>query len=50
MGIEGRVTLKPELVDEVLKEYRGPQAFESIFKQFKKAAVERALGAQLTLG
>ena len=43
-----RVSIKPELVDEVLKEYRGPEDFEAIFKQFKKAVVERALGAELT--
>ena len=48
VGIEGRVTFKPELLDELLKGYRGPQDFESIFKQFKKAIVERALGAELT--
>jgi transposase-like protein len=48
VGMEGRVTIKPELLDEVLKEYRGPQDFEEIFKQFKTAVVERALGAELT--
>lgn len=48
VGIEGRVTIKPELLDEVLKEYRGPQDIEGIFKQFKKAVVERALEAELT--
>jgi putative transposase len=37
-----------ELLDEVLKEYGGPQYFEAIFKRFKKAVVERALGAELT--
>lgn len=48
VGIEGGVTFKPELLEELLKGYRGPQDFESIFKQFKKAIVERALGAELT--
>jgi transposase-like protein len=48
VGIEGSLTIKPELLDELLKGYRGPQDFESIFKQFKKAIVERALGAELT--
>lgn len=48
VGMEGRVTIKPELLDELLKDYKGPQDFESIFKQFKKAIVERALGAELT--
>lgn len=43
-----KISIKAELVDEVLKEYRGPQDFDEIFKQFKKAVVERALGAELT--
>ena len=30
------VSIKAELLDEVLKEYRGPQDIEEIFKQFKK--------------
>lgn len=32
----------------MLKDYRRPQDFEDIFKQFKKAVSERALGAELT--
>ncbi len=48
VGKEGRVSIKAELLDEVLKEYRGPQDIEEIFKQFKKAVLERALGAELT--
>jgi transposase-like protein len=47
-GADSRISIKAELLDEVLKEYRGPQDFEDIFKQFKKAVVERALGAELT--
>lgn len=47
-GSEDRISIKAEWLDEVMKEYRGPQDFESIFKQFKKAIVERALGAELT--
>ena len=47
-GGEERISIKEELLDEILKEYRGPQDFEAIFKQFKKAVVERALGAELT--
>lgn len=43
-----KIDIKGELIDEVMKEYRGPQDFEEIFKQFKKAVVERALGAELT--
>ena len=45
---EGRINIKPELLEEVLKEYRGPQDFESIFPQLNKAVLERALGAELT--
>ena len=45
-GKPGRI--KAELLDEVLKEYRGPQDIEEIFKEFKKAVLERALGAELT--
>jgi hypothetical protein len=64
VGKEGRVSIKAELLDEVfgdkygwafvnvnlrpLKEYRGPKDIEEIFKQFKKAVLERALGAELT--
>ena len=45
---QGRVKIKPELLDEALKEYRGPQDLEEIFKEFKKAVLERALGAELS--
>jgi putative transposase len=48
VGKEELVRIKPELLDEVLRGYRGPQDFEEIFKRFKKAIVERALGAELT--
>jgi transposase-like protein len=48
LGTEERVSIRAELVDEMMKEYRGPQDFEAIFKQFKKAVVERALGAELS--
>ena len=44
MEKEGGVRIKAELLDEVLKDYRGPQDIEEIFKQFKKAVLERALG------
>jgi putative transposase len=47
-GGEDRISIKAEMLDEVLKEYRGPQDCEAIFKQCKKAVVERALGAELT--
>ena len=46
--MEERLSIKAELLDEVLKDYRGPQDFEVIFQRFKKAVVERALGAELT--
>jgi hypothetical protein len=49
VGKEGRISIKPELLDEVLKEDQGPQDFERIFRQFKKAVLERALGAELAL-
>jgi len=32
---ENRLSIKAELVDEVLKEYRGPQGSEAIFKHFR---------------
>jgi hypothetical protein len=35
-GAEKQISIKAELVDEVLKEYRGPQDFEAIFKKLKK--------------
>ena len=41
--MEERLSIKAELLDEVLKDYRGPQDFEVIFRRFKKAVVERAL-------
>jgi len=47
-GGEERINIKAELLNEVLKQYRGPEDFDEIFKQFKKAVVERALGAELT--
>jgi len=49
VGKEGRISIKPELLDEMLKEYRGPQDFESIYRQFKKAVLKRALEAELAL-
>jgi transposase-like protein len=43
-----QVSVKPEVLDEILKDYRGPADFNTIFKGLKKALVERALGAELT--
>ncbi len=42
-GSEERISIKAEWLDEVMKEYRGPQDFEAIFKGFKKAVVELRL-------
>jgi putative transposase len=39
--------IEPELLDEILKGYQGPEDFERLFKRFKKAVLERALGAEL---
>ena len=44
---QGRISFKADLLDEVLKGYRGPEDFEEIFKQFKEAVGKRALGAEL---
>ncbi len=41
-------SVKPERLDEILKDYRGPEDCNTIFKGLKKALVERALGAELT--
>ena len=35
-GAEKQISIKAELVEEVLKGYRGPQDFEAIFKRLKK--------------
>ena len=43
---QGRISFKADLLDEVLKGYRGPEDFEEIFT-VQKAVVERALGAEL---
>ena len=44
-------TLRPELLDELLADYETPEDLlgdEGLFKQLKKALLERALGAELT--
>ena len=44
-------TLSPELLDELLADYETPEDLlgdEGLFKQLKKAHLERALGAELT--
>ena len=44
-------TIRPELIDELLAEYEKPADLlgdEGLFKQLKKALLERALGAELS--
>ena len=44
-------TLRPELLDELLAEYERPEDLlgeEGLFRQLKKALLERALGAELS--
>ena len=35
-GMQGRVKIKPELLDEALKEYRDPQDLEEILRSSRK--------------
>lgn len=45
------MTFRPELIDELLKDYRSPEDLMGeggIFKQLTKALIERCLGAELT--
>ena len=41
-------TIAPELMDRLLDNYAKPEGQDGIFKQLKKALIERALGAELT--
>lgn len=44
-------TITPELLDQLLADYTKPEDLlgeEGLFKQLKKALIERALGADLT--
>ncbi len=44
-------TIKPELLDELLAGYEKPEDLlgeDELFKQLKKALLERALGAELS--
>ena len=44
------MTFRPELIDELLKDYRTPEDLlgnEGIFKQLSKALIERCLSAEL---
>ncbi len=45
------LTLRPELLDELLTDYEKPEDLlgeERLFKELKKALLERALGAELS--
>jgi putative transposase len=39
--------IKQEVIDELMKEYRGPEDFQALFTALKKAVMERALKAEL---
>jgi len=46
-------TITPELLDQLLADYEKPEdltGHDRLFKQLKKALIERALGAELTEG
>jgi transposase-like protein len=40
--------IKQEVIDELMKEYRGPEDFQALFTALKKAVMERALDAELS--
>ena len=45
------MAIKQEVIDELLKGYEKPEDLlgeEGLFKQLKKALIEKALGAELT--
>ena len=41
--------IKQEVIDELMKEYRGPEDFQALFTALKKAVMERALNAELSV-
>jgi putative transposase len=41
--------IKQEVIDELMKEYRGPEDFQALFTALKKAVMERALNAELSM-
>ena len=41
--------IKQEVIDELMKEYRGPEDFQALFMALKKAVMERALNAELSV-
>lgn len=40
--------IRQELIDELMKQYQGPEDFQALFTALKKAVVERALNAELS--
>ena len=40
--------IKQEVIDELMKKYRGPEDFQALFTALKKAVMERALNAELS--
>ena len=45
------MTIKKEVIDELLKEYKTPEDLvgkDGIFKQLQKALIERAMAAEMT--
>lgn len=40
--------IKQELIDELMKQYQGPEDFQALFTALKKAVVERVLKAELS--
>lgn len=40
--------IKQELIDELMKQYQGPEDFQALFTALKKAVVERVLNAEMS--
>lgn len=40
--------IKQEVIDELMKQYSGPEDFQALFTALKKAVMERALNAELS--
>jgi hypothetical protein len=43
-GMQGRVKIKPELLDQALKQYRGRQDRDEIFKEVQESGSEACAG------
>ena len=41
--------IKQEVIDELMKQYRGPEDFQALFTALNKAVMERALNAELSV-